>query len=152
MKTTLLKIFIVCGLLSSCVAPTTVYQLTTNCDKITCEELFSRISTLLVREGFLIKQSDTGIGYLQAESTPTYGAWSGTTETYYWIFKESHGKIIAIAKKVAIEQNELGATRNVTETYFDDETDGDYTWYWTVRKGLEKICGEKIVIREFDKN
>ena len=151
MKKFLLLISITCFLaLSSC--GTTVYQIKTDCQKASTEDLFKSITTLLLQEGFLIKQNDAKIGFIQAESIPNINFWTGFNETRMWIFQNNGGKVIAYAKVVMTKQNIFGASTGGAEVYYNDKAHQDWTWYWTVRNGLEKICGEKIEIIESKRN
>ncbi|MEJ5244312.1 MAG: hypothetical protein WHV28_01235 [Bacteroidota bacterium] len=132
-------------LLNSC--GTTVWQLKTDCNSNT-EDLFKRISMILMQENFLIKQNDPKIGYLQAETTPNYSFWTGMNETRYWIIIVQDNKVTAQAKVVYTQQNVFGATSGGTEVYYNDKAHSDWTWYWNVRNELEKTCGSKIIFVE----
>jgi hypothetical protein len=136
--------------LTSC--GTTVYQLNTDCAKVSTEDLFKSITTLMLQEGFLIKQNDSKLGFLQAETVPKFNIWTGMNEVRYWIFQENNHKIIAFAKVIYTQQNIFGATTGGAEAYYDDKAHQDWTWYWSIRNGLEKICGSKIIITEKKQN
>lgn len=145
------KLFITASLLVALILTscgTTVYQLQTKCDKTTPEELFKSISTLLMQQNFIIKQSDMKLGYLQAETMPSFSVWTGMDETRVWVFQYVQGKIIASAKQVLTKKNMFGQTESGAETYYNDNVHSDWSWYWDVRNGLENLCGDKIVITE----
>jgi hypothetical protein len=142
------KYFLIIALLISLTScATTVWQLKTDCNSNT-EDLFKKITIILMQENFLIKVNDPKIGYLQAETVPSFSIWTGTNETRYWIFQVQDNKVTAQAKVVYIQQNIFGATTGGTETYYNDEAHSDWTWYWSVRNELEKICGNKIIFIE----
>jgi hypothetical protein len=149
MKLLLLISFIFIILFSSC-SSTTVYQLQTNCDKLTIEELFKSITNLLLKEDFIIKQSDLKSGILLAETIPVHNIWSegDVIETRAWTFQFSRGKVIATAIVIIKEKNNYGKTTATTVTYCNDLSKPDWKWYWNVRNGLEKLCGNKILIEE----
>lgn len=126
----------------------TVYQLNTDCDRVSAEELFQSITTLLMQENFLIKQNDIKLGYLQAETVPDFNVWVGQTETRIWVFQYIKGKIVASAKVVYQGQNAFGSPTSSSQIYYGDKTHSDWTWYWTIRRGIETICGNKIIIKE----
>lgn len=132
-------------LLTSC--GTTVYQLKTDCNKDT-EDLFKAIAMALSEENFLIKQNDAKLGYLQAETIPSFNIWIGANEIRYWVFQKVEDKVTASAKVAYITQNVFGATTGGSETYYNDKTHKDWTWYWSVRNKIENVCGNKIVFVE----
>jgi hypothetical protein len=129
-------------LLTSC--GTTVWQLQTECNATT-EDLFRKISVILMQENFIIKANDPKSGYLQAETAPSYNIWLGTNEIRYWQFQVIDNKVVAQAKVVNVQQNLFGATTGSSEHYFNDDAHSDWTWYWNVRNELEKLCGHKII-------
>ncbi|MGE5481253.1 MAG: hypothetical protein ACM3U1_12605 [Chloroflexota bacterium] len=133
-------------LLASC--GTTVYQLHSDCPERKPEEVFKTLISLLMREGFTVKESDVALGYLQAEATNKYSIWRGAGGSRIWVFQMDDGKIIGSAKEVYVYQNVFGAVINKTTTYFDDDTPLDESWYWSVRNALEQICGNKVYIWE----
>ena len=142
------KYFLIIALLISLTScATTVWQLKTDCNSNT-EDLFKKISIILMQENFLIKANDSKIGYLQAETVPSLNAWTGMIETRYWIFQVQDSKVTAQAKVVYTKQNVFGATTEGTEIYYNDEVHSDWTWYWSIRNELEKICGNKIIFIE----
>ena len=148
--------------LSSC--GTTMYQLNNNCN-LSSEELFPRISQILINEGFIIKTNDAKNGYLQAETIPKFNIWIGMSEVRYWIIQknEQNGisatsnqpakpNLIAYAKVVYTQTNIFGASTGGAETYYNDKTSKDWQWYWNVRNALENLCGDKIKIIEIKHN
>lgn len=138
-------------LLSSC--STTVYQLTSNCDKISSDELFKSISTLLIQENFSIKQSDMNLLYLRAETEPIVKAsLMGMIETRIWTFQLVNGKIIATARQILVQKNAFGNETGSSEKYYNDKVHKSWGWYWNVRNGLENLCGDKIIIVEKETN
>ncbi|OGU58706.1 MAG: hypothetical protein A2X64_00030 [Ignavibacteria bacterium GWF2_33_9] len=132
---------------------TTMYQLNTTCNT-DVTQLFNEISFFLVEEGFVIKQNDSKAGYLQAETIPKYNIWSGQNEVRYWIFQVKNfsntegtnkkDNVVAYAKIAYISTNVFGASNGGSEIYYNDRTHKDWSWYWTVRRGLENICKNQI--------
>jgi len=144
MKRIIIFFLLISFFLSSC--GTTMYQLKTDCSKVTVEELFKSITALLIEEDFIVKQSDLKLGYLQAETMPEFNVWLGMNEIRVWSFQDVNGKIKATAKVVYTKKNIYGSTTGGSVTYYNDDAHEDWTWYWNIRNGLERICGNKIVI------
>lgn len=130
--------------LSSC---SSVKQLQTDCD-MEMDELFKSITTLLMQEGFEIKQSDFNLGYLKAETPLKHNLWVGVHEKYIWIFQYDQGVVIATAKHYAESRNAFGNTMSSSETYYADHVHKDHDWYWNIRNGLEKLCKNRIIVIE----
>ena len=124
---------------------TTVYQLHTQCEK-SKEEVFKSITTLLLQENLQIKHSDMELGYIQAESIPQLNIWLGAEVQRVWVITYKENKIIASAKTITITRNAFGKTTGSAETYYNDDSHEDWTWYWNVRDGLENLCGNEIII------
>lgn len=136
MKHILLPLLI---LLSSCSYSS--YQLKTNC-KVSNQVLFERLTGTLVNEGLQIK-TVTG-NYLLAESNPESGRY-GIISTNVWIFTVQNDTITATAKE---KHNTDGYLSEGTVT---DGLKPEFTWYWNVRKELESICGNKVMLIETKK-
>lgn len=143
---TILILFLTITLsLNSCIT-TKIHELQSNCDQITTDELFKSLTTLVLKENMIIKQSDAKLGYLQAETNPKRSPLSGETRSYAWVFQHSDGKIVAYAKVLYSSQNAFGATKESGEAYYGDDSSKEEKWYWNVRNGIEKLCGNKIII------
>ncbi len=143
------RVFLILLIISSTIlisCGTTVYQLKSNCDAISTDELFKSITSLLIDEDFIIKQQDSKLGYLQAETMPKFNFWLGMTEVRVWVFQHVNGKIKASAKVVYTKSNAFGGTTGGSVTYYNDDASEDWTWYWNIRNGLERICQSKIII------
>lgn len=138
-------IILICG------CGTTMHQLNTTCNKPT-EELFNQVSSVLLSEGFLIKQNDPKIGYLQAETIPSRNIWTGSTEIRYWILQRQDSILIAYAKVSYITQNVFGATTGASELYYNDQAHKDWTWYWSIRNKIESVCENRIRFITTQKN
>lgn len=123
---------------------TSIKQLNGDCN-VNNEELFKKITSLLLQENFMIKQSDLKLGYLLAEME-YYPNPRSNKNLLRWTFQLNEGKIIAYAKEVNYIQNEYGVINELFEKYYSDETKSSSDWYWNIRNGLEKICNSKIII------
>ena len=130
------------------------YQIQTECN-LSIDDLFKSITTLLMQENFLIKQSDIRLGYLQAETIPEFddaALMVGSSSQVYkiWVFQYKQGKIIATARSIrTIKQNHL---QDGSQIYYSDKINKNKRtkWYWNIRNGLENLCGNKIVIAEIE--
>lgn len=124
---------------------TSVHQLQADCSKLSKREIMNSATALLLDEGLLIKNNDLNLGLIHAESTPSYNVWVGGTMTSMWTIRvDDSSRVTATAKSILQMQNAFGATTGGSETYYNDDVHEDWTWYWTVRNGLERLCGNKI--------
>ncbi len=126
---------------------TTIKQMKTDCN-LSADELLKRVAMVMVDENMNITMNDAKLGYLRAETLPDHSVWTGMDEVRYWTFQVVDGKVTASAKFTYTQKNAFGATTGGTEKYVDDGYPKDYTWYWSVRNALEKLCGNKLVFIE----
>jgi len=123
--------------LSSCT--TTVYQMHLDCEGKP-EDTFRSITTILLKNGFKIEQSDLKLGYLSAQTPLEYSFLTGGDVQKEWVFQLDNGRYTAYATLIVIQKNIFGATTGQAKTYFSDRTHKDNLWYWNVRNNLQKIC------------
>jgi len=126
-------------LLTACTP--SMWQMKTDC-KLSNDELFKKITAVLLQERFIIKASEEKLGYLQAESLPEYVPAFGLKETHYWTFQSINGTITASASWAT----QGGQSSSVT--YMNDGTAAKIKWYWNVRNALESLCGNKLTFIE----
>ena len=119
-------------------------QLTTPCPAKPVKEVVGTLSALVLAEGMQITLVNDNVGILQA-ATPEDHSWTGAYSTNQWTFSMKGDTVLAFAKAVQQTRNAFGAMLSSYESYLTDEVHPDYLWYWNVRRGLEALCGEKVV-------
>ena len=120
------------------------------------EQVIKSFVSLAMQEGMNITVQDPKTGFAAAESmTTSYG--SGNNK-YVWQINVTPGtgasaavNIRATAKMVTTTTNAFGAQTGAAETYPDDDFPEFHTWYWSVRKGREKVCGTAFTVNELKK-
>lgn len=136
MKHLLLSLLI---LLSSCSYSS--YQLKTNC-KVSNQVLFERLTGTLVNEGLHIKTVTSN--YLLAESNKE-SVGNGQQRVNRWIFTVQNDTVDVKASST-FSEGDFSTTSSFTGGMRED-----ITWYWNVRKELESICGNKVMVIETKK-
>jgi hypothetical protein len=140
------------------------------CHTRTKADVLRSAMSLLVQHGFKITVADTVLGLVQAETEETRDIWSGMISKRVWqvsirpelgplgqidpvgqaaLSKPQTDRtmyVIATARTVNKTTNAFGATISTAEIYYDDSVHEDWEWYWEVRRGLESVCGSKVVI------
>lgn len=120
------------------------------------EQVIKSFVSLAMQEGMNITAQDPKTGFAAAESiVSSYG--SGNNK-YVWQINVTAGSgpvaavnVRATAKMVTTTTNAFGAQTGATEIYPDDDFPEFHTWYWSVRKGLEKVCGTAFTVNELKK-
>jgi hypothetical protein len=157
----------------SCDTPQSHYLLKTDCPLISSNEFFNQLKTLLIKEKFKINEYDSSNGYLIAESLPVeidqylagiYGSsfFSNINYTSYtngyslvqkniliWEIHVNDKKVIGEAKELELKNISNMFVIDTITNYVNENTlsVGDI-WYWDIKKGMEEICGNKIVIEK----
>jgi len=160
--------FAIVTLVSTACMTTKVHQHNLPCHTRTKADVIRSSMALLVQHGFTVTLSDTITGLIQAETAENRDVWTGNIEKRVWqigirpeldksvlaaesgpITKPADGPsmyVIATAKTVNRTQNAFGATLATSEVYYSDAAHEDWEWYWDIRRGLESVCGAKVVI------
>ena len=121
-----------------------MYSLNADCN-LPKEELFSTITTLLVKNGFSVTVSDLKIGYLQGEMI-IEDAQLGNAKRV-WTFQIEGNKLISTAKGVRSGNSMLNPS---VKYYYDKNTDG-VDWYWDIRNAIGKLCTNLYIVESEQK-
>lgn len=160
---------LIAALLTGCVG-VKIQQHNLPCHTRSKAEIVQAATALLVQNSLKITMADTLIGLVQAESEEEFNAWTASTSKRIWqisirptigplgnvspavqetLSKPKHSNpmfIIATARTITQTKNAFGATSASGEYYYDDSANRDWEWYWSVRDGLESVCGAKVII------
>ena len=163
-------LFAILGLFAVGCSGVKIQQHNIPCHTRTRADVLRSAMSLLVQHGFTVSIADTTIGLVQGETEESRDIWSGMITKRVWqiSIRPELGKIgelspadqaalskpaqqpsmyvIATAKTVNKTTNAFGATLSTAELYYDDDVHQDWEWYWEVRRGLESVCGSKVVI------
>lgn len=163
-------LFAILGLFAVGCSGVKIQQHNIPCHTRTRADVLRSAMSLLVQHGFNVTIADTTIGLVQGETEESREIWSGMISKRVWqisirpdlgklgvISAESQATltkpidqpsmyVIATAKTVNKTTNAFGATLSTSELYYDDDVHQDWEWYWEVRRGLESVCGSKVVI------
>lgn len=163
-------LFAILGLFAVGCSGVKIQQHNIPCHSRTRADVLRSAMSLLVQYGFTVSIADTTIGLVQGETEESRDVWSGMITKRIWqiSIRPELGKlgelsatdqaalskpaqqqsmyVIATAKTVNKTTNAFGATISTAELYYDDDVHQDWEWYWEVRRGLESVCGSKVVI------
>lgn len=152
-----------------------VHQHTIPCGEHTRADVVRSAMSLLVMHGFNITLADTVVGLIQGESAEESSFWAGSVSKKIWqitikvnqtagnvyagaatggmgdqqsatLQSSLNYHVAATAKVVTKTTNAFGATLSTTEVYCNNDTLPGEEWYWSVRHGLESLCGSVSVI------
>ena len=123
MKYTVLLLLLVVGCSS---APP--QKMVTSCENRTKEQIMTEIASLVISERMKITNVNDYIGLLEATRDEGQGVVSS------WQFVVRQGSIDAYAR----------VTDGVIPWNLDEDPPRRLSWYWSVRRGIEKMCGEHV--------
>ena len=112
------------------------------------KEILDNAMQILMEEGFNItSQSNTFIMGMQEADMATLNKVLNGYDTYIqWNVKVTNNKIIAIATLILEKTNVFGAKTSGSSTTLGEDTHADHIKYWRVRRKLEKLCGNSMII------
>lgn len=122
-------------------------RITTACTPHTTTELITALTSLVASEGMSVTLVNENVGILQASSPELTSILTGTSSNH-WTFTVKDGRIDAYAKSIYKTTNKYGATVSSSEYFYSDKEDRDTKWYWNVRNGLQRLCGDSIAFVE----
>ena len=155
----------------SCATPQSHYFLKSDCQLISSADFFNQIKTRLIKEKFKIKEFDSVNGYLKAETMPLetnqylagiHSPYLGSnyttfTEGYTLVQKNilileihiNNKKVIGEAKELELKNISNMFVIDTITNYINENTlSVADIWYWDIKKGIEEICGNKIIIEK----
>ena len=145
MTTRLLVVLLALATIAGCVQRP--IRITTACTPHTTTELITALTSLVASEGMNVTLVNENVGLLQASSPEHTSLLTGTSSNH-WTFTIKDGRIDAYAKALFRTTNQYGATVSSSEYFYSDKDDRDNKWYWNVRNGLQRLCGDSITFVE----
>jgi len=135
---------------------------------LSISDLHSKVTEVLLEEGFNItSQTERSITAVsQTDDASSAKTWQNADITIRWQIQiaenpagissaysnANNNRIVAVAfRDVSVPNPQGGSPIRATSTY-GDNADATHNKYWRVRRKLERLCGnEMIIINTFDK-
>lgn len=106
-----------------------VTQLVTPCAGKTTPTIVNDVAAIMASEGLTLGMVNENIGVVQATGDP-----GGIFTDGRWQVNVRSDTVFATAK-MKIQNKDI---------YCDDKVNQMYTWYWNVRRSLERYCGAPV--------
>ena len=112
------------------------------------KEIIDQSIQILMEEGFNITSQSNNfvIAMQEADMSALNKALNGYDTYIQWNIKVSNNKIIAIASLILEQTNVFGKKTSGSTTTLGENTHADHIKYWRVRRKLEKVCGNQMII------